>query len=65
MGEVSGEFPTPYFPTIDNFDLKKALSILKHAIEFGLIGLIESLMTLELISEQTKTKGSLKFECIA
>ena len=28
MGEVSGEFPTPYFPKIDDFDFKKAMLIL-------------------------------------
>ncbi len=45
MGEVSGKFPTLNFPKIENFTIKKALIILRHSIEFALIGLIESLMT--------------------
>ena len=46
MGEVSGSFPTPYFPKIIDFDFHKAVLIFEKAIEFGMIGLIESLMTL-------------------
>jgi len=46
MGEVSGEFPIPYFPKIDDFNFSKAVKIVKYAVEFGMIGLIESLMTL-------------------
>lgn len=63
--KISGQFPYPHLPNIKDIDFSLILYICRKGLEFSLIGLIESLMTLQLIDQFTKTKGSLKMEAIA
>ena len=65
VSPVSGHFPYIHLPDVKDLDFSLILYILQKGLEFALIGLIESLMTLQLISEFTKTKGSLRMEAIA
>ncbi len=62
---VSGDFPKIHLPDVEGFDFEKFLLIFRKGLEYGLIGLIESLMTVQIIDEFTKTKGSLTMESIA
>ena len=46
VASVSGSFPMFYFPKIeDDFNFSIFITMLLHGIEFGVIGLIESLLT--------------------
>ncbi|WP_088323072.1 SulP family inorganic anion transporter [Polaribacter tangerinus] len=64
---LKGEFPTPntelwqYLP----FNLDTLLFILPYAFLAASVGLIESLMTMNLVDELTETRGNGNRECVA
>ncbi len=64
---LSGEFPTPnmefweYLP----FTLETFTFILPYAFLAASVGLIESLMTMNLVDELTETRGNGNRECVA
>lgn len=63
-GSLSGSFPTPAWPSgivwAEHWPF-----ILKTAFVVAMVGIIESLMTLQLIDEITETRGQGNRECIA
>jgi SulP family sulfate permease len=61
---IQGELPKFSSPTVP-FSWASFLFILPYALILAAIGLIESLMTLQLIDELTETKGNGNRECIA
>lgn len=61
---IQGELPQYATPTIP-ISWASFLFILPYALILAAIGLIESLMTLQLIDELTETKGNGNRECIA
>jgi SulP family sulfate permease len=61
---IQGELPKFAVPTIP-FNWEMLLFIFPYALILAAIGLIESLMTLQLIDELTETKGSGNRECMA
>ncbi|BEP29540.1 SulP family inorganic anion transporter [Helicovermis profundi] len=64
LATISGGLPTFHIPNVTlNFDLIK--TILPYSLIMAVIGLIESLMTLNLIDETTDTRGHGNKECIA
>lgn len=65
-GVLSGAFPLPSIPTgfIDwNWESIKVIG--GTALTVAMVGLIESLMTLQLIDDLTETRGHGNLECIA
>ncbi|MDA7916362.1 S8 family serine peptidase [Verrucomicrobia bacterium] len=64
-GVLSGAFPVPHLPTgiIWNWDNLKV--IFGVAFTVAMVGIIESLMTLQLIDDLTETRGRGNKECIA
>lgn len=63
-GKLAGSFPLPALPT----DIAWATEwkfLLKTAFVIAMVGVIESLMTLQLIDEITETRGQGNRECIA
>ena len=63
-GILSGSFPLPTLP-IDIAWATEWQFILKTAFVVAMVGIIESLMTLQLIDEITETRGHGNRECIA
>jgi sulfate permease, SulP family len=64
MASVKGGLPSFAIPDVP-FDLKMLEVILPFAIILSLIGLIESLLTLNLVGELTGQRGGASQECIA
>ncbi|QEN03225.1 SulP family inorganic anion transporter [Thiospirochaeta perfilievii] len=64
VASVSGGFPIPHLPKIPN-NMEMWGLITKTALVLASVGLIESLMTLTLIDERTKTRGKSNKESIA
>jgi len=64
---LSGEFPTPNLELWQNLpiNLDTFLFILPYAFLAASVGLIESLMTMNLVDELTETRGNGNRECIA
>ena len=63
MASIKGDLPTFHIPEIPfNFEALKI--VLPYAIIMALVGLIESLLTLNLIDELTETRGQPNRECI-
>lgn len=64
---LSGEFPTPNTDLWENLpiNLDTFLFILPYAFLAASVGLIESLMTMNLVDELTETRGNGNRECIA
>ncbi len=63
-GKLQGSFPLPAWPG----DIAWATEwqfILKTAVVIAMVGIIESLMTLQLIDEITETRGQGNRECVA
>ncbi|MFT6792986.1 MAG: SulP family sulfate permease [Rubritalea sp.] len=63
-GKLSGSFPIPHIP----FDINWSddwIFIAKTAFVIAMVGIIESLMTLQLIDELTETRGQGNRECLA
>jgi sulfate permease, SulP family len=64
MASVKGGLPSFAIPDVP-FDLEMLKVILPFAIILSLIGLIESLLTLNLVGEMTGQRGGASQECIA
>jgi SulP family sulfate permease len=64
---LKGEFPTPNTALWQNlpFNLDTLLFILPFAFLAASVGLIESLMTMNLVDELTETRGNGNRECVA
>ncbi|MFK7900818.1 MAG: SulP family inorganic anion transporter [Cyclobacteriaceae bacterium] len=64
---LSGKFPTPNMELWQNlpFNMDTLLFILPYAFLAASVGLIESLMTMNLVDELTETKGNGNRECVA
>lgn len=58
-------FPTPVMPDSSLFTLESFAIIIPSAILVGLVGLIESLLTLSVLDEMSGTRGSGNKECVA
>ena len=63
-GSLSGNFPIPQWPS-DIAWVTHWQFILKTAFVVAMVGIIESLMTLQLIDEITETRGQGNRECVA
>jgi len=63
MANVGGGFPAFHIPMVP-FNLETLNIILPYSFILASIGLIESLMTLQLVDEITETKGNANRECI-
>lgn len=63
-GATALAFPTPHIPHIE-MSLVTFKIIVPYALILAIIGLAESLMTLNLIDEKTQTPGHAKKECFA
>ncbi|MEM7012019.1 MAG: SulP family inorganic anion transporter [Verrucomicrobiota bacterium] len=63
-GRLSGSFPLPSLPTGIAWVTEWPF-ILKTAFIVAMVGIIESLMTLQLIDEMTETRGQGNRECLA
>ena len=64
MASVAGKFPDFYVPQIP-FSIDSLLIILPYAFILAAIGLIESLLTLNLIGEMVNERGGASQECVA
>ena len=64
-GVLSGAFPLPHLPTGIVWDAGALKVILGTAFTVAMVGIIESLMTLQLIDDLTETRGGGNRECIA
>ncbi|WP_053992085.1 SulP family inorganic anion transporter [Mangrovimonas sp. TPBH4] len=64
---LKGEFPTPNIELWQNlpFNLDTLKFILPYAFLAASVGLIESLMTMNLVDELTETRGNGNRECVA
>ncbi|CAH8291328.1 SulP family sulfate permease [Mariniflexile fucanivorans] len=64
---LKGEFPTPNLELWQNlpFNLDTLKFILPYAFLAASVGLIESLMTMNLVDELTETRGNGNRECVA
>ncbi|MCF6312116.1 MAG: SulP family inorganic anion transporter [Verrucomicrobiales bacterium] len=63
-GTLSGAFPVPSWPSDVDFGAHWQF-ILKIGFTIAMVGIIESLMTLQLIDELTETRGKGNRECLA
>lgn len=64
MASIQGGLPTFHIPQVP-FTLETLWIILPYAVILALIGLIESLLTLNLIADMTETHGFTAQECTA
>lgn len=64
IASISGGFPPFHFPSVP-LNLDTLLLIFPYAAIVAGVGLIESLLTLNLIDEITETRGHSNKECIA
>ena len=64
MASIQGGFPSFHIPAVP-FDLETLQIILPYAVILAAIGLIESLLTLNLVGEMTGQRGGASQECIA
>lgn len=64
IASIEGGFPIPSLPTIP-FTWDTFMLIFPYALIVAGVGLIESLLTLNLIDEITQTRGSGNKECVA
>ncbi|XOV67489.1 MAG: SulP family inorganic anion transporter [Fluviicola sp.] len=64
IASIQGGFPTPSIPSIP-FTWETFVLIFPYALIVAGVGLIESLLTLNLIDEITQTRGSGNKECVA
>ena len=63
MTSIQGSLPSFHIPNVP-FDLDTFKIVLPYSIIIALVGLIESLLTLNLIDELTETRGQPNRECI-
>ena len=64
LASIAGGFPAFHLPIVA-ISLETLLIILPYSFIFAAIGLIESLLTLQLVDEITETRGKGNKECIA
>ena len=64
LGNISGTFPHFHIP-IAPLNLETLKIVLPYAVIFALIGLIETLLTMEVLEELDKTRGNGNKEAIA
>jgi sulfate permease, SulP family len=64
FASISGGLPDFHVPTVP-LDLETFTIIMPYALILAAIGLIESLLTLNLVGELTDTKGGASRECVA
>lgn len=64
LSSVAGAFPLPHLPQVP-WSWELFQFVLPYAIIVALVGVIESLMTMQLIDELTETRGQGNRECIA
>jgi SulP family sulfate permease len=62
---LSGAFPLPHLPTGIVWNLEAIQVIGGAAFTVSMVGIIESLMTLQLIDDLTETRGQGNRECVA
>lgn len=63
--DLSGAFPIPQIPTGIVWNMANIKVIVGAAFTVAMVGIIESLMTLQLIDDLTETRGHGNRECIA
>ncbi len=64
MASIKGGLPSFHFPTVP-FSLETLKIIFPYALIMALVGLIESLLTLNLVDEMTETRGQPNREAMA
>nr|WP_102867933.1 SulP family inorganic anion transporter [Pseudovibrio exalbescens] len=64
MASIAGGLPQFHIPMVP-LDLETLQIIFPYALILAAIGLIESLLTLNLVAEMTNTKGGASKECVA
>lgn len=64
MASIAGGFPVFSIPQVP-LTLENMIIIFPHALILASIGLIESLLTLNLVAEITETRGKTSQECLA
>lgn len=64
LGSIAGGLPTFHIPSVD-LSFETLRIIFPYALILAAIGLIESLLTLNLIDEMTDTRGQPNRECMA
>lgn len=64
MASIAGSLPEFHIPMVP-FTLETLWIILPYSVILAAIGLIESLLTLNLVAEITETKGGASKECVA
>ena len=64
VGNIAGGFPQFHFPTVP-FSFETLSIITPYALIFAGVGLIQSLLSLNIIDEITQTKGSTNKEALA
>ncbi len=64
LGDISGTFPHFHIP-LAPLNIETLKIILPYAVIFALIGLIETLLTLEVLEELDKTRGNGNKEAVA
>lgn len=64
LASLAGGFPSFYLPSVP-FTLETLYIILPYAVILAAIGLIESLLTLNLVGDMTNQRGGASQECVA
>jgi SulP family sulfate permease len=64
LSSVKGPFPTPHWPGVP-LTLETLRFVAPYALIFAMVGLVETLMTLQLIDEITETRGKGNREALA
>jgi SulP family sulfate permease len=64
-GELKGSFPPPVWPGDIEWDQATLFLIVGTAFSAAMVGIVESLMTLQLIDDMTETRGQGNRECLA
>ncbi|MGJ8695061.1 MAG: SulP family inorganic anion transporter [Verrucomicrobiaceae bacterium] len=64
-GTLKGSFPLPAWPSDIIWNKETTLLIVITAFSAAMVGIIESLMTLQLIDDMTETRGKGNKECLA
>jgi SulP family sulfate permease len=64
LASIAGGLPEFHFPSVP-LTLETLMIVLPYSFIFAAIGLIESLLTLQLVDEITETRGKGNKECIA
>jgi SulP family sulfate permease len=75
LASIQGGFPMPHMPfgeglglygtALAPFNLETLYIVLPYAVILAAIGLIESLLTMNLVSDMTNTRGGASQECVA